>query len=95
MDTLDVSQKSYIMVSNMISLALKKEISWSILSSLLDEMSSTLVKSKQVIKILLKELENLNLNANEDSNEGTWRNISINTNTHDKGMKITRGLSSD
>ena len=65
MDTLDVSQKSYIMVSNLICLAMKKEISWSILSSLLDEMSSTLVKSKQVIKILLKELENLNVNLSK------------------------------
>ena len=84
METLDVSQKSYIMVSNMIGLAMKKEISWAILSSLLDEMSSTLVKSKQVIKILLKELENLNLNTGKDLNEGKQKDFSIVTNTNDE-----------
>ena len=42
----------------MISLAVKKEVSWSIVSLFLEEISSTLVKSKQVTKILLKELEN-------------------------------------
>ena len=84
MDTLDVSQKSYIMISNMICLAKKKEISWTILSSLLDEMSSTLVKSKQVIKILLKELENLNLKTDKDLNDKVMRDISVVTTADNK-----------
>ena len=58
MNSINVPKKSYIMVSHMISLAVKKEVSWSIVSLFLEEISSTLVKSKQVTKILLKELEN-------------------------------------
>ena len=49
----------------MISLAVKKEVSWSIVSLFLEEISSTLVKSKQVTKILLKELENYAENSDK------------------------------
>ena len=65
MDTSNVPQKSYIMVSHMSSLAVKKEVSWSIVSLFLEEISSTLVKSKQVTKILLKELENYAENSDK------------------------------
>ena len=45
-------------VTHLVSLAIKKEISWTILSPLINEMASTLEKSKEIIKILLIELEN-------------------------------------
>ena len=51
------------MISNMIRLAIKCEVSWAVLASLLDEMSSSLVKSKQVIRILLKEFQILCRNS--------------------------------
>ena len=43
----------------MIQLAMKQEVSWTMLSSFLDDASSTIEKSKQVIRILLDEFENL------------------------------------
>ena len=80
----NISEESKRTMIHLFGLAMKKEISWAILSSLLDEMSSTLVKSKQVIKILLKELENLNLNTGKDLNEGEQKDFSIVTNTNDE-----------
>ena len=43
----------------MIVMALKNEISWKMLDSILEELTPTLDKSKQVIKMLLKELQAL------------------------------------
>ena len=51
----DVSTK----IGCLIDMALKNEISWKMLESLLDQVTSTLEKSKEVIKILLKELRSL------------------------------------
>ena len=42
---------------NAIKLALQDQMSWSILTSLVDDMTSTLDQCKQLIKILLKELQ--------------------------------------
>ena len=61
---MDISEKNHRMISNMICLAKKQEVSWTVLASFLDETSSTLAKSKQVIKILLKEMENICANTN-------------------------------
>ena len=44
-------------IEGVIIMALKREISWKMLDSILDELTPTLDKSKQVIKILLKELQ--------------------------------------
>ena len=55
------------MISNMIRLAMKCEVSWTVLESFLDEMSSSLVKSKQVIRILLKEFKILSKNSTKRS----------------------------
>ena len=46
-------------LEGVITMALKNEISWKMLDLLLEELTPTLEKSKQVIKILLKELEKL------------------------------------
>ena len=62
MDNSNVPTKIYIMVSHMLNLAVKKEVSWTIFALFLEEISSTLLKSKQVIKILLKEFENFTEN---------------------------------
>ena len=51
-----------IKIKCLIDMALKGEISWTILASFLDEVSTTLLESKQVIKILLENLENLTEN---------------------------------
>ena len=61
MDTCRISVESNhrMMIKNMIQLAMKQEVSWTMLSSFLDDVSSTIEKSKQVIRILLDEFENL------------------------------------
>ena len=43
----------------LVNMALKGEISWINLTSLMDDLTPTLKKSKKVNKILLKELETL------------------------------------
>ena len=42
---------------NSVKMALEEKLSWSILASLLDDMASNLVECKQLIRILLKELQ--------------------------------------
>ena len=44
---------------NSIKMALEDKLSWSILASLLDDMASNLVECKLLIKILLKELQEM------------------------------------
>ena len=46
-------------VEGVIVMALNNEISWKMLDLLLEELTPTMEKSKQVIKILLKELQAL------------------------------------
>ena len=58
-----------IKIKCLIDMALKGEISWTILASFLDEVSTTLLESKQVIKILLKNLENLTENMDSTMKE--------------------------
>ena len=51
------------MINGLICLAIKQKVSWTVLSSFfVDDVSTTLSKSKQVIKILLKMFENLTEN---------------------------------
>ena len=44
-------------ISNMVKLVMEREITWESLESILVDMSSTLAKSKQVIKVLIHELK--------------------------------------
>ena len=46
-------------IETVIVMALKNEISWKMLDSLMEELTPTLEKSKQVIKVLLKEVQSL------------------------------------
>ena len=56
-------EKSRKTITHLLSLAVKREISWKILAPLINEMASSLEKSKEIIKILLIEFENLSLNT--------------------------------
>ena len=47
------------LINRLICLAMKQEVSWTVLASFLYEVSPTIVKSKQIIRILLKIYENL------------------------------------
>ena len=57
--TNELSNQRDKMISSMIQLVLKKDLSWDILASMLDEMSSSVTNSKQIIAILLKEMKSL------------------------------------
>ena len=48
-----------------LQLALRNEISWTLLGSLMDEMTPNLAKSKQVIRFLIEELEKMHLKLQE------------------------------
>ena len=48
------SENIKVRIQCFIDSALKKEMSWDILASVIDDMTSTLDKSKEVIKILLE-----------------------------------------
>ena len=74
-------------ISNMVGLAMKKEVSWTLVALFLEEMTSNLLKSKQVIKILLKELENLSLNADKSLN-GTTLISEENQSEHEDNLEI-------
>ena len=50
---------SYSRIETVIIMALKNEISWKMLVSFMEELTPTLEKSKQVMKILLKEVQAL------------------------------------
>ena len=45
-----------------IRMALEEKLSWPILALLLDNMASTLVECKQLIKMILKELQTIHKN---------------------------------
>ena len=51
---------AYSRIETVMVMALKNEISWKMLDAILEELTPTLDKSKQVIKALLKELRALN-----------------------------------
>ena len=56
---MEVTKYNKSMISNMIKLVFEEEITWETLESFLDDMSSTVSKSKQIIKILIHELKAL------------------------------------
>ena len=61
----EVDNMDYEKVNYFIEMVIKKEFSWATLSIILDEMTPTLKRSKQVIKILLQILE-LKLPSNQN-----------------------------
>ena len=54
------------MISNMIRMVLDNKMSWEALESLLNDMASNPLKSKQVNKILISELNALNSKFNNE-----------------------------
>ena len=56
-------------ISSTIKLVLKKNLSWEMLASMLDEMSSSISNSKQIISILLQEMRTLQENIQGSQNE--------------------------
>ena len=61
------------MIADIIRLVFEKEITWETLEIILDDMTSTLVKAKQVIKILIQELKALD---SKSQNEVIAKDIS-------------------
>ena len=55
----EVSSERTKIISSTINLVLNENLSWEMLASMLDEMSSNLSNSKQIITILLQELKTL------------------------------------
>ena len=45
--------------SNAVKMALKNRFSWTTLASMLDQMTPTLVQSKELVRVLLNEIQNL------------------------------------
>ena len=56
METIDIPNQN---IQALIRMAINEELSWLTLASVLDELIPTIAISKQVIKILLTELETL------------------------------------
>ena len=54
---MEANSEIRIVISNMINLVFGKKITWETLESILVDMSSTLDKSKQVIKFLIHKLK--------------------------------------
>ena len=53
-------------IQGLIDLAVQEQLSWQLLAPVLDELTPTIAISKQVIKILLTELETLQLKVNKN-----------------------------
>ena len=63
----DLSLKNTKTIKNIIIMAFNNDISWEIVASLLNDFSSTLIKSKKVINVLLDYLKILNKKVNDQS----------------------------
>ena len=55
----EISNERTKIVSSMIKLVFKEDLSWEIFATMLDQMSSSLSNSKQIITILLQEMKDL------------------------------------
>ena len=62
----EICEERMKMISNMIKMVLNKSMSWETLESLLNDIASSLSKSKQVNKILIFELKALNSKFNNE-----------------------------
>ena len=60
-------------IQGLIEMAIKEQLSWLTLASVLNELTPTITISKQIIKILLKELENSQSNLKEHIVEGSLK----------------------
>ena len=86
--TNEISKERTKIVSSMIKLVFKEDLSWEIFATMLDQMSSSLSNSKQIITILLQEMKDLHERTLCSENEKITcdqQNISLDfeTNTTD------------
>ena len=65
----EISNERTKIVSSMIKLVFKKDLSWENLATMLDEMSSNIKNSKQIIAILLQEMKDLHYRFLGSQNE--------------------------
>ena len=87
MENVDTSTK----IKCLIQMALKNEISWHTLHSIINELTPTLEKSKQIIKALLKEFENHKLICFINRSDG-GNDISEDVIEIDENQSITNGV---
>ena len=66
----EVSNERSKIISSTINLVLKKDLSWEMLASVLDQMASNVSNSKQIISILLQEMRTLHEQIQGSQNEG-------------------------
>ena len=83
-DALNQSEK--VNFEYFIRLAIQKEITWNALEDLFDDLTPTLIKSKQLNKALLKELQNQNQNLAQvefqQDNDEEWHQSNVKFNTY-------------
>ena len=80
---------------NLIGMALQKKMSWEMLANTLDCIIPSFEESKQVIKILLKELEILQLSLTEKENDEigeTTNAVGVTENSNDRGNEMNGSL---
>ena len=65
----EISDERTKIVSSMIKLVFKEDLSWEIFASMLDQMSSNVTNSKQIITILLQEMKDLHSRILGSQNE--------------------------
>ena len=58
-------ENSQVQFKYLVSLALKKEVSWTMMKGFLHELTSTFEKSKKLNAVLLEELELIHLKTSE------------------------------
>ena len=73
-------EKSRKTITHLLSLAVKREISWKILAPLINEMASSLEKSKEIIKIMLIEFEKLSTSTQHSRTENGSISIKVSQN---------------
>ena len=66
METIEIPNQN---IQGLIKMAIKEQLPWLTLASVLDELTPTIAISKQVIKILLKELETIQTKLKEHQDE--------------------------
>ena len=71
---IDLQDETRKMVSRVIELVSKKELSWETLETVVEDVSSNQSNSKQVIKILLQELKTLQSKFDKLQNEAISNN---------------------
>ena len=81
----ETTEKFTIDTEYFIQIAIQKEISWKSLAFMLTDLTTTLNRSKQIIKVLVQELENL---ASKLENEPVHKELTGTFYTNEKQVNI-------